>query len=319
LSHNSAEVDFHVSNIMNTDRRRRLVVVRAGDASLHPSWLEGQEPATFDLAVSYYGDDPDAFSGTTLRHFAKGGKWDGLYAFFMSNPVVLDAYDWVWLPDDDIATTTASINRLFDLVAEHALEIAQPSLTWDSYVGPFITLHNPRFQIRWTNFVEIMVPILSSAALRRIVPAFAGRHFGWGLDSVWSRWMPEPMFRAAIIDAVSVRHTRPVGKGNLSGGQAAAQKAERDELLARYGLKKKPRAVVYAGRDERGRLLRGGLRLGAALYMGWMPLRRLSYPKGQFPIRTRKLIKHVRRMAMTLPDLAPLPLPSELPTLKLDK
>ncbi len=165
---------------VNSGRFRRLVVVRAGDASLHPQWLGGSEPATFDLAVSYYDSDPNAFAEAQLRHIAKGGKWEGLHAFFADNPKVLHEYDWIWLPDDDIATTTPSINRLFDLVATHELDIAQPSLSWDSYVGPFITLHNPCFQIRWTNFVEVMAPVFSSNALRRIVPAFEGRRFSWG-------------------------------------------------------------------------------------------------------------------------------------------
>jgi hypothetical protein len=286
---------------------RRLAIVRAGDASLHPQWFDGGEPPTFDLAVCYYGDDPKAFPDCASRYAVKGGKWDGLHAFFVANPDVFEKYDWIWLPDDDIATTTASINRLFDLAEKHSLDVAQPSLTWDSYFSLLITLRNPCFELRWTNFAEVMVPVFRAQFLCKIAPTFVGRRFGTGLDYMWARWMPDPWYRAGIIDAVAVRHTRPAGKGNLSLGAENAQKAEWNTLLQAYGLAT-PAAVVYAGLDANGRILRRGPRLWAALYRGWRPLRRLSYGTGQVPIKGLKLVKRVSKTVAGKLDLTPLPI-----------
>jgi hypothetical protein len=81
---------------------------------------------------------------------AKGGKWEGLHAFFAEHPGILNLYDWVWLPDDDIDTTATTINSLFDLMDEQRLDLAQPSLSWDSYYTYFATLNNPRFKLRYT-------------------------------------------------------------------------------------------------------------------------------------------------------------------------
>jgi hypothetical protein len=287
-----------------------LVVVRAGDASLHPRWLDGVAP-TFDLAVCYYGDDPKAFSDCALRYAVKGGKWDGLHAFFAANPGVFEKYDWIWLPDDDIATTTACINRLFDIAEKYALDVAQPSLTWDSYYAHFVTLQNPRFELRWTNYVEVMVPLLRTDLVRRIFPAFAGRRFGAGLDYLWSRWMIEPRYRTAVIDSVAVRHTRPVGKGNLSGSANGAQKAELKALLKAYGIQR-PKDVVYAGRDTAGRPMERSFRLWLTLYMGWMPLSWNAYGTPHFPLKTGSLPRRVTKMVLLPFDLAPLPiLPTE--------
>jgi hypothetical protein len=284
-----------------------LVVVRAGDASLHPQWLDGQVP-TFDLAVCYYGDDPKAFSDCALRHAVKGGKWDGLHAFFAANPSVFENYDWIWLPDDDIATTTSCINRLFDLTEKRALVVAQPSLTWDSHYSHFITLHNPRFELRWTNFVELMVPIFKADFLRTIFPTFAKRRFGTGLDHLWSRWMPNPRCRSAIIDSIAVRHTRPVGAGNLSGGARDAQTTEMNALMKAYGLDK-PTPVVYAALDAQGRVVNGrGLRLWINLYRGWMPLSWTGYGTRHFPLKTGSLPRRVSKMVLRTFDLAPLPI-----------
>jgi hypothetical protein len=281
--------------------------VRAGDSSLHPQWLDGSEAPTFDLAVCYYGDDPKIFSDCALHYSVKGGKWEGLHAFFAANPDVFEKYDWIWLPDDDIATTTESINRLFDLTQRHALEVAQPSLTWDSYFSLLITLQNPCFELRWTNFAEIMVPVFRTQFLRTIVPTFAGRRFGTGLDYIWARWMPDPWYRTAIIDAVAVRHTRPAGKGNLSLGAGNAQKAEWNALLQAYGLST-PTTVVYAGLDVSGRILSRGPRLWAALYRGWRPLLRLKSGTGQVPIKTLKFFKRVNKTVLGRLDLTHLPI-----------
>lgn len=277
---------------------------------MHPHWYDRNVPATFDLAVSYYGDNPTAFSESTIRHVARGGKWDGLYAFFADNPALLEAYDWVWLPDDDIATTAASINRLFDVVEEHALDVAQPSLTWDSFYSHFVTLHNPNFRLRWTNWVEVMVPVLDAALLRRALPTFAECRYGWGLEFLWPRWMPEPAFRTAIVDSVAVRHVRPVGKGTLSRNSGKAPMEERQRLMSRY-LREEPRITVYAGIDTRGRRLNRGLRLKATLFAGWMPLRRQRQATGKFVIKTRSLFRAVRKMTRDRPKLTPLPFAPE--------
>jgi hypothetical protein len=49
--------------------KQHLVVVRAGDNSLHPHWLAGDGDRTWDLVVSYFGDDPDIFKvDDVVRH-----------------------------------------------------------------------------------------------------------------------------------------------------------------------------------------------------------------------------------------------------------
>ncbi len=42
-------------------RRKYLVIVRAGDKSLHPAWLAGEGDRTWDLVVNYFGADPEIY------------------------------------------------------------------------------------------------------------------------------------------------------------------------------------------------------------------------------------------------------------------
>lgn len=283
-------------------------MVRAGDASLHPDWRAGSDSPTFDIAVSYYGDTPEAFSDAVLVHRCKGGKWEGLSAFFANHPEILERYDWFWLPDDDIAATADDLNRLFDIVEARGLEIAQPSLSWDSYYSHLITINNPRFELRYTNFVEIMVPLLSAAHLRRVLPSFAGRRYGWGFDSCWPRLMPNPPHRAAIIDAVIVHHTRPVWTGGLYEKGIAAARKESIEIFSSFGFST-PRNVVYAGVDRSGRLLGRNPRLWTKLAAGWRPFRTYRRPDGSLPMKARKFVKEVGKVCFGRLDLSPLEFP----------
>ncbi len=129
----------------------------------------------------------------------------------------MEKYDYFWFPDDDIAANAADINRLIDLGRRHGLALFQPALDDQSYYSHLITLRHPSFAVRFTNFIEIMVPVLSRDLLKLALPTIAEMRSGFGLDFVWpemaARMGPPGQPRVAIIDSVTVRHTRPVGGG----------------------------------------------------------------------------------------------------------
>ena len=214
-----------------THLRRNLVIVRAGNASLHPAWLEGAGGRSWDLVVNYFGDDPDIYrQDDVLRVDSKGPKWPPLHQLFLDHPDFLDRYDYIWLPDDDLQTTKQDINRLFELCAQYGLELAQPSLTADSPMTHPLLIHNTATHIRFTNFVEVMAPCFSAACLRAALPTFSGTQSGWGIDWLWPRIVRNQETGIAVIDDVVIRHTRPLGGPNYDAMRAAG-KSPRDELL----------------------------------------------------------------------------------------
>ncbi len=198
-----------------TTKRRNLVIVRAGDGSLHPAWLQGDAARSWDLVVNYYGDDPQRYKDEDIRRIdSKGPKWPALYALLNENPGFLSDYDNIWLPDDDLLTSKAEINLLFEIFTRHKLQVAQPALTWNSYFGHLTTLKNRNFSMRYTNYVEVMAPCLTAKTLQKALPLFNSNLSGWGLDFVWAKLVEHPESEIAIIDAVTVQHTRPVGGPN---------------------------------------------------------------------------------------------------------
>ncbi|WP_419758491.1 DUF707 domain-containing protein [Acidisoma sp.] len=212
--------------------RRNLVIVRAGDNSLHPGWMQGPEVRNWDLVVSYFGNDPDRYrEDGIVRIDGKGPKWPPLQALLASHPQYVDDYDYVWLPDDDLAMTTKDMNRFFDLCHEYQLELAQPSLTPNSPVTHPMVINNTRSRIRFTNFVEVMAPCFSTACLRKALPTFDRTQSGWGIDWLWPKLVNKPRTGIAIVDEVAIHHTRPLGGPNYDAMKAAGVSPQ-DELAA---------------------------------------------------------------------------------------
>lgn len=291
--------------------RRHLVVVRAGPASLHRHWLDLPDTARdFDLIVSYYDADAHAGHSATAGVTAllqPGGKWDGLSATLQGLGPALDAYDFIWLPDDDIATDAATINALFAAMRRHDLAVAQPALTPDSYFTHALYLQCPGLALRRTNAVEIMVPCLSRDLLRAVLPLFADTMSGFGLDYIWCR-LPQAGGRGgAIVDALAVRHTRPVGKvlaAAMARGGVTAE-AERARLNARYGVTERVTPLVFAVQTSDGRYIAGQRRCGFVMAQRYLR-GLLTIPAAARRYGLGKVVQLFRRQFTRPLDLSPL-------------
>lgn len=238
--------------------RRNLVIVRAGNSSLHEGWLPPVgAPRSFDLVVSYFGDDPDKWRRPdVVRIDGKGPKWGGLHDVLVSGQVDWRAYDHIWLPDDDLAATPAAVERFFAIVADLGLWIAQPSLSHDSYISHAMTAHHPGFAVRRTNFVEAMAPVFTPLLLERVLPTLKMNESGWGIDYLWQMYLDRPRLDSAIVDAVQIRHTRPVGGPNYERmvREGRSPMVELVNLRRRFNFH--PQPVVYSALLEDGRELR---------------------------------------------------------------
>ena len=239
--------------------RRNLVIVRASDSSLHPTWLDGAGDRSWDLLVSYFGDDPDKFRDErVIRVDGKGPKWQALHRLLTDRAELLRRYDYVWLPDDDIACAAQEIERMFSVMRRYDLLLGQPSLSSRSYFSWCITLQNPTTRMRWTNFVETMAPCFHRDLLVRCLPMLAPYISGWGLDWAWPKEAGLQTRRVAIIDDVRVTHTRPVGGPNHRFLEARGVTAydEMAHVLRTHGIEDRTTRIFEI-------LTRGGLRLSA--------------------------------------------------------
>lgn len=215
---------------------RFLVMARAGDGSLHRRWLHGAD-RRFDLYLSYYGDQPGKHAAE-VEHWRemKSTKWPALHAHVLADRELIERYDAVWFPDDDLLMDAAGINRMFDLFTAFGLSLAQPSLTPNSHFSHSAVLRDPDYVVRHVNFVEVMGPVFSRDALRILHPTFAQSRIGWGLDYLWPHLLhrDNPAHRIGLIDATPMVHTRPVGGGEIYKGRAGFREDDLAKLSALY-------------------------------------------------------------------------------------
>jgi hypothetical protein len=207
-------------------KRKYLLVVRAGDASLHPMWLS-PEPRLWDLHISYFGDREAPFGalpeGVTLSR-EKGPKYLGLSECLAAHPQFMERYTYLGFPDDDLACDGTTWNNAFAILEEIGADLGQPSLDSRSFFSYDIVLRREQFKYREVDFVELMCPIFSAPFLSELLPTWTLNKSSWGLDYVWRETARGEGRHIVIVDASSVLHTRAIGKGgqysaaNMRGG-----------------------------------------------------------------------------------------------------
>ena len=215
---------------------KNLVIVRSGDNSLHEHWLRSANTRNWDLVVNYFGDDSSKYlSPDCIRIDSKGPKWPALCELMENNRNLWENYDYVWFPDDDLLIDGSQLNYYFDICASNDLSVSQPSLTWNSHISHMITAHNPQFFLRYTNFVEIMAPCFKTDIVSPLLTTFSENLSGWGLDHLWPRLVDG---KFAIVDAVGMCHTRPVGGPNYKMLQEKliSPHQEMADMLRKYNI-----------------------------------------------------------------------------------
>lgn len=192
--------------------RKGLILARVGDNSLHPQWLKGSSDRNWDLALSSFGKGPVAArDACVLVEHETGPKWGPLHSFITKHWGTISRYRFVMLPDDDLAFSSEQANEFFDICDSYDFAIAQPGLDYKSYFSHKITLKRHGLLYRTTNYVETMCPCFRIDALERVLPSFLETKSGWGIDLTWFGKLNGMTDRMAVVDKISITHTRPVG------------------------------------------------------------------------------------------------------------
>ncbi len=236
---------------------KNLVVVRAGDFSLHPSWLAVEARArNWHLHISYFGKRPSPYGdlpeGVSLSR-EEGTKYQGLATCLAKFPGWLDQYERIAFPDDDLQASRGGWSEVFDILAEAGAPLGQPSLDQLSFFSHPVTLCRPRYRYRETNFIEVMAPVFCADLLKQCLPLFTENVTSWGLDYLFARQARENDGKMVIVDAVNFLHTRRVGKGGQYKPGEISPREDRKQTLARHGIR------IYEGKAIRGARVDGGV------------------------------------------------------------
>jgi len=195
-------------------QKRFAIYLQCGSGSVHDRWLT-RTRHHWDLIVNHYDATHVGQISCDIEFQQTGAvpgtKFTSFFTLLTKWPEVANAYDYILLLDDDIVVAEDGLEHMFDAAATHSLDLAQASLTADSPCAHPICRNPGTTGVRKVNTVEIMMPILSSRALKIGSHLFGQTVSGWGLDMVFGKLVEERLGgAAAILDSVAATHTRQI-------------------------------------------------------------------------------------------------------------
>ena len=154
------------------------------------------------------------------------GKWANLNAALAAHPP--RGFQWLLIIDDDVELPHDFLDVFISLAERHGFRLAQPAHAFASHAAWEVTRRRPGLTARRTRFVEIgpvtaiRADAFDAAAPVPRPPDGLGSRRALGGAGRAARW------KLGVIDAVPIRHTRPVA---ASYPRDAAM-AEADRFLA---------------------------------------------------------------------------------------
>jgi hypothetical protein len=213
---------------------RNLVIVRAGDHSLHPAG----GTRNWDLHISHFGTLTEAPAdlppGVIWSSGERRPKWPGIADAIAAGLWSLDAYGWIAIADDDLIVEADAWSRAFDIARARNLPACQLSLLHGSFWAEPDTLRLPGLLLHFVKRVEQMAIIVRVDLFRRLIPFMSKPGNLWAMDHVLVHLAGEEAHRFAVLDTASALHTRRFWSGAAyqhyaSGGSSAFESAFEEE------------------------------------------------------------------------------------------
>ena len=128
------------------------------------------------------------------------------YHIYQNKRAKLENYDRFFILDDDIIFDTQDINNMFDISKKYNLDICSPTFKTDgsSKISHSITKQQNGNLLRYTNFLEVNVPLFSKDALHKFMKYYDPILIGWGIDYlyIWALGKDKKK-NYALIDSIS--------------------------------------------------------------------------------------------------------------------
>jgi hypothetical protein len=194
--------------------RRFAVYLQCGSGSIHQQWLTAASKP-WDLIVNHY-DWTYAGQLECDVEFQQvgelpGTKFTSFHTLLKTWPELTSRYAYILLLDDDIYLKEQDLTALFAVAEEKGLDLLQASLSSDSQGCHDVFFGRETGGLRFTNGIEIMMPVISRRALTEGGHLFGETISGWGLDLALGKLVAERLGgQAAIADQIIARHTKPI-------------------------------------------------------------------------------------------------------------
>jgi hypothetical protein len=224
------------SDNTNLPVKDNLLIAAIGEGSKHKNWIAGER--NFDTIFIVYD-----------KHMAKAFEEDGdlvvveegfkfqLIKKVLEENDLVDKYENIYMPDDDVEIDTDSINHLFDVMKINGIEIGQPSMEDINCINAHV-VNKEGANIVFTNYIEIMNPVFSKDALSKVIEYFDENQLGFGYETLWNKLYDNPDDKFAVVHSVIATHTRPMrsGKNSIHKRVGKSEAKQLQEFMAKFEL-----------------------------------------------------------------------------------
>lgn len=192
-----------------------LLFVQCAKGSNFWSWFDVRRNRDWDVFLNCYAGNFEDTKYADHVCIQDGTKFTGILNCWLSHKTIFDMYQTVLFVDDDLVFSFDDISMFFKKMERAGLDLAQPSLSKDSFCAWPIFFNGSRDRVRRTNGVEIMMPALSKRARDILLPYFVFSVSGFGLDLLMGKIATSNGLNIGILDGVIAKHERKI---DLEGG-----------------------------------------------------------------------------------------------------
>lgn len=223
---------------------KNIVIAPCGNRAylFKEGWLKYKEEKEFDVCLLFYHEqinNPQLYNEVDYFFHLKDFKYLMTHNLLTNvKPEWLQQYEYFYFLDDDIEVDTRQINAMFTLSKALNSSISQASLTQDSFCSWKMFKQQKNSFCRFVGQIEVMAPLFHRDALIACMPSFIGNRSSWGVDSVWSKLLDYPKDKLIVFDTVTMRHTQPVGGGELYQKIGIDPHEDWNAIIRKFGAKK---------------------------------------------------------------------------------
>lgn len=222
---------------------KNLIIAPCGNKSncLIDYWYSNYEKKEFDVCILFYDkhiDFIDRFNKVEYFYHLMDFKYKMIYNLVNNiNSEIVEKYKYFYFLDDDIEIDTESINKIFQLSKVFDISIASASLTSDSFYSWKLFKNQKHTLCRFVGQIEVMAPIFSKESLLICLPTFIENDSSWGIELMWSKLLGYPQNKMVVFDCVEMKHSNPVGHGDLYKKLTVKAEFDLSEVMNKYNLK----------------------------------------------------------------------------------
>lgn len=191
--------------------KKNLIFVSAGEnTSFYRNW--SGMAMNYDIYCVYYGKNVETYKYYKKRckyvQQRPGSKFQNFCHYYKIDDV-FNKYEYFFVLDDDIIFNVCDINKMFEIANKYKLKICGPTFDNKSKISHIATRSKRRNTLRYTNFVEVNVPLFSKSAVKNFMKYEHPSLVGWGIDYlyIWANGI-ENKNSFALVDSVVCTNPR---------------------------------------------------------------------------------------------------------------